>query len=222
MKIIEPSFEILTPFGKLDESIGRKMLQFIERMGRISHKSEIRQTEDSWEKFITSVVLQHGDWSITEHQSVTVIFEVNRGITHEAVRHRLFGFTQESTRFVNYSKNATNARYIPSIEVTPADLDEWIQDLAIADATYLKWLKRGYAPQVARDHLPNALAASISVTGNLRNWRHFFLMRTSKETHPDFRRVTYPLLDVFKVNVPLLFEDIEVGQRQIENLRKPR
>src|SRR5882724_832095 len=104
MRIISPSFEILTPFGPLTEAIGVQMLQFIERMSRISHRSEDRQTPTSWEKFLDAVVISRGDWSVTEHCSLTVLFRVDRGCTHEIVRHRLFSFTQESTRFVNYAK----------------------------------------------------------------------------------------------------------------------
>jgi thymidylate synthase (FAD) len=83
-------------------------------------------------------------------------------------------------------------------------------------------LEHGASPQIARSVLPNALAATISVTGNLRNWRHFLLMRTSRETHPDFRRVTIPLLAEFKRLIPLLYDDIEPEARQVDNLGKAR
>src|SRR5882672_10993590 len=99
MKSIEPSFQILRPESQLD---GVQALMFIERMARISHRSEDRQTGDSWQRFIKFVVMDKGDWSVVEHASATVIFRVDRGITHELVRHRLFSFTQESTRFVRY------------------------------------------------------------------------------------------------------------------------
>src|SRR5882672_1988450 len=101
MKSIEPSFQILRPESQLD---GVQALMFIERMARISHRSEDRQTGDSWQRFIKFVVMDKGDWSVVEHASATVIFRVDRGITHELVRHRLFSFTQESTRFVNGRK----------------------------------------------------------------------------------------------------------------------
>jgi len=226
MLVIEPSFEILTPFGSLTEQTGIQLLRFIERMARISHRSEDKQTDDSWRRFIKAVVLEHGDWSVAEHASLTVIFRVDRGVTHELVRHRLFSFTQESTRFVNYAKK-TDLEFIQ-----PAELKDgegvtssrflWANSIGESERTYLDLLQNGVRPQEARSVLPNALAATIAVTGNLRNWRHFLLMRSSKETHPDFRRVVDPLLKVFQTNVPLLFDDIEAGQRQIENLRKPR
>lgn len=217
MKIIEPSFEILTPED------GIKSLQFIERMARISHRSEDKQTEDSWKRFIQAVVLEHGDFSVIEHSSATVLFRVDRGVTHELVRHRLFAFTQESTRFVNYEKR--EIEFIkPSFQGDDpvAAAAGWNADIYQAEQAYLDQMSMGQPPQIARSLLPNALASTIAVTGNFRNWRHFLLMRTSKETHPDFRRTTIPLLAEFKTRIPLLFDDIEPNVRQIDNIRKPR
>jgi thymidylate synthase (FAD) len=83
-------------------------------------------------------------------------------------------------------------------------------------------IRQGVAPQIARSVFPNALASKLVVTYNLRSWRHFFLMRTSKEAHPQMKEVTIPLLAEFKEMVPLLYDDIEPNQRQIENMRRPR
>lgn len=219
MRIDAPSARLLTPSNSEE---GLSSLRFIERMARISHKAEDRQTIDSWRSFLSSVVLGHGDWSVTEHQSATVIFEVNRGVTHELVRHRLFGFTQESTRFVNYTQLGHDLRCIPSGAVHPGARAEWEEDLRSAETIYRKWVDRGYAPQIARDHLPQATGTTIAVTGNFRNWRHAFLMRTTREAHPDFRAVMCSLLAVFQERIPILYDDIVPGARQIENLRKAR
>lgn len=228
MKIIEPFYQIVDPGNGAD---GLKLLRKIELMSRISHKSEEKQTKESWNRFISAVVMKHGDWSVVEHASATVIFRVDRGVTHELVRHRLFSFTQESTRFVNGRKSYPDGlefilpsdfphRFLSSSAVTPEDV--WIITMEQAEQRYLGLLDEGVRPQEARSILPNALAATIAVTGNLRNWRHFFLMRTSKETHPDFRRVTVPLLEDFKKLIPLLYDDIELNARQIDNLKKAR
>lgn len=222
MKIIEPSFEIVRP----KENDGVICLQAIERMARISHRSEDKQTEDSWKRFIPAIVLEHGDWSVVEHASSTVIFRVDRGITHELVRHRLFSFTQESTRFVNGLKsyNTAGLEFIRPIMITYGTVENsnFLTSCMEAERSYFELITKGVRPQEARSILPNALAATIAVTGNLRNWRHLFIMRTSKETHPDFRRVTIPLLAEFKKRIPLLFDDIIPENRQIDNLRLPR
>jgi thymidylate synthase (FAD) len=222
VKIIEPSFEIIDPLG---EKQGIQLLQKIEHMARISHRSEDKQTPDTWDKFVRAVVIGHGDWSVVEHASATVVFRVDRGVTHELVRHRLFSFTQESTRFVNGRKSYPDGLEFVMPSECYADLKAktWIaQSFRYAEVSYFQLLDRPVRPQEARSVLPNALAATIAVTGNLRNWRHLFLMRTSKETHPDFRRVTIPLLEEFKKLIPILYEDIEPNARQIDNLRKPR
>jgi thymidylate synthase (FAD) len=219
VKIIEPSFKLSTPFGPLTPEGGIQMLRFIERQARISHRSEDAQTEDSWKRFITAVVIGHGDWSVTEHASVTATIRVDRGVTHELVRHRLFSFTQESTRFVRYKDEL---EFIQPVNIVPTNSATWSGAMDDVEERYKALLALGNRPQEARSVLPNALAATIAVTGNLRNWRLFFLMRTSKETHPDFKRITTPMLVEFQRVIPLLYDDIIIEQRQVDNLRMAR
>ncbi len=223
MKIIEPSFELSTPFGPLTPEGGVQMLRFIEKQARISHRSEEAQTQDSWKRFITAVVIGHGDWSVTEHASVTATIRVDRGVTHELVRHRLFSFTQESTRFVRYFGQMEFIVPAPAERIEdPVFMELWTKGMEQAEQNYGRAISQNWRPQEARSLLPNALAATIAVTGNLRNWRHFFLMRTSKETHPDMTRVVVPVLERFQQCVPLLYDDIKPLVRQIENLRKAK
>lgn len=102
MKFIDPSFDILTDIS----SGGIKELKHIERCGRISYRSEDKITEDgeSAKKFVT-MLIKNGHESVLEHGSLTVEFTVDRAIANELVRHRLASFTQESTRYNNYSKD---------------------------------------------------------------------------------------------------------------------
>ena len=217
MNVIDPIAELVSPFSAEQ---GVAALKFIERAARVSHRSENAQTSDSWDPFLKAVVLGHGDWSVVEHASATVIFRVDRGVTHELVRHRLFSFTQESTRFVNYKRRGLGLEFVrPSMLSAEEDI-LWRNSCADAEKSYFSLLDMGARPQEARSILPNALAATVVVTGNLRSWRYIFLARTSKETHPDFSRVMIPLLQTFKERVPLIFDDIEPGVRQIDNFRK--
>lgn len=225
MKIVEPYAKLLSINGGLPSpQSGVEALRMIEWCGRISHRSEEAQTENSWERFIRAVVLDHGDWSIIEHVTATVDFLVDRGITHEIVRHRLFSFTQESTRFVNYAKKLPPSFINPFAEDKanhPAQL-AWMTAIEHIEEAYKALLVEGNAPQIARSVFPNALASRLIVTGNLRNWRHFFIMRTTKEAHPQMRQVTIPLLDEFKKCIPILFEDIEPMEKQSIGMKKGR
>lgn len=229
---------LVEPYARLmdvpDLTAGVALLRKIEWCGRISHRSEEAQTETSWEKFLRSVVLGHGDWSIVEHAVATVDAIVDRGITHEWVRHRLGSYTQESTRFVNYEKK------MPAAFIRPAGLSDdahragngeqtelsqaqlWEHAIHISEQSYKRLIASGVTPQIARSVFPNALASRIVTTYNLRNWRHFFLMRTTREAHPQMRQVSIPLLKEFQEKIPVLFEDIEPEAKQADNLKKMR
>ena len=232
MNIVKPYARLLPPVTSFDFFSERQdfaiddgiaLLRRIEWCARISHRSEDALTEDSYDRFVRSVVLQRGDWSVVEHASVSVDFYVDRGITHELVRHRLFSFTQESTRFVNYEKK------MPPSFVLPPDVEAeedhelyWMQAVRAAEQAYQNLIRAGASPQIARSVFPNALASRIVITGNLRNWRHFLLMRTTKEAHPQMREVTIPLLKEFQEKIPIFYEDIEPEAKQADNLKKGR
>lgn len=214
----DPTPELVPDAGL---AAGIDALRSVEWFGRISHRSEDAQTADSWDRFIRAVVLGHGDWSITEHVNVTVDFLVDRGITHEIVRHRIMAYTQESTRFVNYEKKRPPAFVMPE-GLNEAQRISWERNIGEAEMSYKEAISQGLAPQIARSVFPNALASRLIATGNLRSWRHFLLMRTTKEAHPQMRQVTIPLLAEFKALIPILYEDIEPEARQIENMKKAR
>lgn len=229
MNIVEPYARIL--WG---QETGIELLRKIEWCGRISHRSEEAQTDDSWERFIRAVVLGHGDWSIVEHVSVTVDAVVDRGITHEWVRHRMGSYTQESTRFVNYEKKMPASFICPvglsheaeragnGEQVEPSQIQLWGHAINTAEQSYKRLIASGISPQIARSVFPNALASRIVTTYNLRNWRHFLLMRTTREAHPQMRQVAIPLLKEFQEKIPVLFEDIEPEAKQADNMRKMR
>lgn len=230
MNVVQPYAKMVGPNLPTDpftREDGIKLLRRIEYFGRISHRSEDAQTDDSWERFVRAVVLGHGDWSIVEHASVTVDMLVDRGITHEVVRHRLFSFTQESTRFVNYEKKMPPSFIVPDAVNYEDDgairiLHSWKSAIEQAEKSYRSLLAAGCTPQIARSVFPNALASRIAITGNLRNWRHFFIMRVTKEAHPQMREVTVPLLEEFKAAIPILFEDIEPMAKQSDQMKKMR
>ena len=217
--------EIVQPYARLvdvhNEYDGIRLLRKIEWAARISHRSEDVQSDVSYERFITAVVLGKGDWSVVEHASATVDAVVDRGVTHEWVRHRIGAYTQESTRFINYEKKL-GAKVVVPPGLSDAAFEIWKEAVDAAEETYKSLLGHGSSPQIARSVLPSGLAARIVVTYNLRNWRHFFLMRTTRETHPQFREVTIPLLAEFKSRIPLLYDDIEPLATQADNVRKAR
>lgn len=127
-----------------------------------------------------------------------------------------------STRFVNYEKKM-EPNFIKPDGINGEDnRRSWYNAIQQCEESYKELITQGISPQIARSVFPNALASRIIVTGNLRNWRHFFIMRTTIEAHPQMREVTIPLLEKFKDKIPILFDDIEPMTKQSESMKKGR
>ncbi|MDL1971913.1 MAG: FAD-dependent thymidylate synthase [Deltaproteobacteria bacterium] len=204
--------KIIRPYFIIEDSIdGEEILRRIERAGRTAYKSEHKITPDSAEKFV-KMILDLGHESVIEHEKVTVRVICDRGISHEIVRHRIASYTQESTRFCNYSKG----RFGNEITVIkPCFWDDgskeykiWRDAMENAERAYMELIKLGAKPEEARSVLPNSLKTEIVITMNLREWRHFFKLRTSKRAHPQMREVATSLLQAFKERIPVIFDDI--------------
>lgn len=223
MKSLKASYEILTPISE----DGLRELQHIERIGRVCYKSEGKITEDgeSAKKFV-KMLIGRGHEAMLEHSTLSVKFTVDRGVSHEIVRHRIASFAQESTRYVNYSldKFGNEVNFIDieegiRLDSKMKDMDgetiaaivaEWREAMLEAERHYMKMLDLGATPQIARSVLPNSTKTELTVTANYREWRNFFRLRTEKVAHPQMREVTIPLLEELKGKLPVVFEDIEL------------
>jgi len=178
-------------------------LEILELCGRVAYKSEDKITPGSAEKFL-SLILTKKHESVLEHVGASMRFITDRGVSHEQVRHRIASFTQESTRYVNYSK-----RGMAFIEPADFALEEDDVDLLYRiEEHYNKKLASGKTPQQARYFLPNGIKTEIVVTANIREWRYILKLRTDKTAHPQMQDLMRQALAMFKEAVPILFDDI--------------
>lgn len=205
MKIIPPSFEIMTPL------CDAQILEMIEKIGRVCYKSEASISKGSAQRFVQNI-LKNGHESVIEHCSITVKVICDRGISHEIVRHRLASYSQESTRYCNYSSGKFGNELTV---IRPYFWDEagekyrvWKQSMESAEKAYQALIGLGASPQEARSVLPNSLKTELVMTMNLREWRHFFRLRTDSHAHPQMREITIPMLREFQKQLPGVFDDI--------------
>jgi thymidylate synthase (FAD) len=208
MQVIEPSFDILS-----GPEVLYNVIVDLERIGRVCYKSEDKINEDSSSRFITQIV-KSGHHSVLEHQSITVRFIHNRGFTHELVRHRLASYSQESTRYCNYSKDkfGNELTFIKpywwddeSVSYIGGARAYWQNTMEDIEKRYLGMLNCMLSPQAARGILPNDLKTEIIMTANLREWMHVFKLRTANAAHPDMRRVMKPLQKELHQRLPEIF-----------------
>lgn len=222
MNILDASFEILTPISEG----GINELKHIERIGRVCYKSEGNITEDgeSAKKFV-KMLINRGHEAMIEHSSLSVKFTVDRGVSHELVRHRIASFAQESTRYVNYSLDKfgneinvidirdgialDNKMKNMDAEIIELIIQEWLLAMEDAEKHYMKMMELGATPQIARSVLPNSTKTEITITSNYREWRNFFRLRVPNTAHPQMREVTIPLLKELKNLIAVIFDDIE-------------
>ncbi len=205
MKVIKPYFEILS------EVDGNKILKNIEICGRTCYKSENLITDVSAANFVKNI-LSRGHESVIEHEKITVKIVCDRGVSHEIVRHRIASYSQESTRYCNYQKNkfGNELTVIKPVfwEENSPQYNIWYDTTQKIEENYMQLINMGAKPQEARSILPNSLKTEIVVTMNLREWRHFFKLRTSEAAHPQMREIAQMILEEFKKLIPIVFDDI--------------
>lgn len=207
MQIVKAGYEIL------DTLNGEAILKKIEYIARKCYKSEELIGEGTAEKMVRNLI-KRGHEAMLEHFSFSVCFTVDRGVSHEIVRHRLASFAQESTRYCNYGKSG-EVKFIRPLffEEDSTEMSIWADNCMRAEKEYLNLLNEGRTPQEARAILPNSLKTEIVMTANLREWRHFFKLRavgTTGKPHPQMLEVAVPLLKEVQQLIPVVFDDLEV------------
>jgi len=231
MKMIDNGFSIINPPMETheEELVARKAIyDVIERAARTCYKSQPRDPEDQEEqvRFLQTIVKNKHE-AMLEHAVVTVVFYVDRGVTHEVVRHRIASFAQESTRYCNYQKQkfGSDVTYInisPGIDNDPVTgrlpgqikrliYQEWLSACADAEMHYMKMLDLGASPQIARSVLNHSTKSELVVTMNIREWRHFINLRaegTTGKPHPQMEIVAKSLEQKLYKVLPDLFFDI--------------
>ena len=215
MKVINAGYSIIDPdLDDPEQKEAKRIYKKLERIGRICYQSDVLGTDESAENFIRRLINRVHE-AMLEHAFMTVIFTVDRGVSHEIVRHRLASFAQESTRYCNYSqgKFGNEITVIRPFYLNGKEFsyDAWVYAMEEAENQYFNMLNDGCTPQEARAVLPNSLKTEIAVTANMREWRHILKLRaagTTGKPHPQMLEVMVPLLNELREKMPVLFDDI--------------
>lgn len=212
MKTVKQSFSILT--NRTEDEILRQ----IEDAGRTCYKSECLIKDGSAKKFVNALISK-GHESVLEHATISCRLITNRGVTHELVRHRIASYSQESSRYCNYSgdKFGSELTFIePSrsmVELADQSYESyykiWKDSMSQIEKDYMELVNNGVSTELARELLPNSLKTEIVVTMNIRAWRHFFALRATQFAHPQIRDLSTDMLEEFATQYPALFGDLQ-------------
>lgn len=205
MKIIEPKIWV-------EEFDPVKIMRNLERACRTCYRSEDLITEDSYKRLLKNCI-NRGHESILEHEKITVRMVCDVGVYKDLTRHRFGSFSIESTRYCNYGKDKfdNEIKFIKpcNIEKGTDEYTEWHWCLSQIEEAYMKMTELKCSPDQMRMILPHSTAAEVTMTANIREWRHILDLRTKKMTHPAIRQLLIPLLLKFKYTMPELFDEIE-------------
>jgi len=203
--------EIVKPKIIVEDFDSIKIMKRLERACRTCYRSEDLITEDSYKKLLKNCITK-GHESILEHEKITVRMICDVGAYKDLTRHRAgTAFSIESTRYCNYSKDKyTNS--IKFIEPTFIDNDEnveeWKNAMQNIENSYMKMASNGARPDELRMLLPHSTAAEVTMTCNIREWKHILSLRCAKTVHPSIRQLLIPLLLKFKEEMPEIFDDV--------------
>lgn len=205
MKIINPSVTLRDPI------LNERLLYSIVSAGRVAYKSEDRGFEIEKNRAFVRSLISRGHESVLEHASLSFHIVCDRGTSHELVRHRNTAYTQESTRYVNYSNDKFGNEITvirPPFHTNECLMKIWEQSMRAAEKAYMEMLAAGAVPQEARSVLPNSLKTEVVMTANIRQWRSFIKIRHTKSSNPPMRDISGAILDICMKEYPDLFFDI--------------
>lgn len=189
--------------------------EFIAYVARVSNPENQHNNETA--PRLINYLMRHKHWSPFEHYSLTLEIECPKDIAIQLLRHRSFTFQEFSQRYADVNamgfvkrevrlQDKTNRQN--SIETDDEELARWwrvVQEDAIDNAImdYSMALRKGIAKEQARALLPIGLTNSrLYVTGNVRSWLHYLIVRLDPTTQKEHRQ----LAELIKVEVQKVFD----------------
>lgn len=227
MKIIDPMIEV-------EDYDGIKIMKNIERACRTCYRSEGNITDDSYKNLLKNCI-NRGHESVLEHEKITIRMICDIGVYKDLTRHRFGSFSIESTRYCAYSKDKfdNEIKFIKPLFFNDKNPDELIDQDEIKNSLRTKYWKEcmeniecaylqmsrieGTIPDQLRMILPHSTASQVTMTANIREWKHILELRANSHAHPAIQQLLIPLLLKFKEDMPEIFDDVNYNENFDKN-----
>ena len=202
MIIRKPSVKII------DALCGADVLRKLNRSARKCYQSEPAGPDEN----LVRNIIKSGHTSVLEHVSFTFDIITDRGVLAELTRHRMAGYSVESTRYCKY--NNSDIVFIEPVTIKNNDkiYDLWKNTCLTSEMAYNQMMGLGAKAQEARQLLNQSLKCEIRMTVNVRSLRNVFALRCASSAHPHIKQVFIPLLLRMQQDYPVIFDDIEYDE----------
>lgn len=222
MKLISPKIEV-------ENYNATKIMKNIERACRTCYRSEDKITDESYKNLIKNCI-NRGHESVLEHEKITIRMTCDIGVYKDLTRHRFGSFSIESTRYCSYGKDkfGNEVKFIKpifyddkwkeNIENSKMSDEEyktyiWYECMNVIENAYLKMTEYGCTPDEMRMILPHSTAAQVTMSANIREWKHILELRANSHAHPAIQQLLIPLLLKFKEDMPEIFDSVEYNEK---------
>lgn len=209
MKIIEPKIEV-------ERFDGKAIMKRLERACRTCYRSEGSITDESYKTLLNNCITR-GHESILEHEKITIRMTCDIGVYKDLTRHRIASFSVESTRYCNYGKdkfdNEIKVMRPCNIDPNSSLYEHWTKAMEKIEKEYLAMSQEGAKADQLRMLLPHSTAAEVTMTANIREWKHIFNLRANNHAHPAIQQLLIPLLLLFKKEMPEIFEEVPYNEK---------
>jgi thymidylate synthase (FAD) len=193
--------------------------KLIAYCARVSNPNN--QNNDNYAKLL-KYCIDHQHWSIFEHGFMTIEINTTRGIAAQILRHRSFTFQEFSQRYADTTllsdeielfelRRQDNKNRQNSIDdISPELKAKWNTKLrehfSKSKAIYDAMLKDGIAKECARFLLPLATPTRLYMSGSIRSFVHWILLRSGNGTQKEHMLIANSAKDIFKEQFPITAE----------------
>lgn len=198
MKIIKPSIKIV------DAKPPEELIKKLNRSARKCYQSEPNGAPD--ENLVRNII-KSGHTSVLEHEFMTFDIITDRGVMAELTRHRMAGYSIESTRYVKYNDNMEFIEPI-TIKDNKNLFKIWKEACINSQKMYAAMMENGAKAQEARQVLNNSLKTEIRMTANIRSLRNMLYLRCDDGAHPHIKQIMIPLLMHLQETYPVIFNNL--------------
>ena len=185
-----------------------EMIRKLNRSARKCYQSDPKGPDEN----LVRNIIKSGHTSVLEHASFTFDIITDRGVLAELTRHRMAGYSVESTRYCNYG--GKEITFIEPITIKDNEklYELWRNQCITSEMAYKQMKNFGAKSQEARQVLNNSLKCEIRMTVNIRSLRNVFSLRCAQGAHPHIKQIFIPLLLWMQDKYGVLFEDITYDQ----------
>jgi thymidylate synthase (FAD) len=192
--------------------------QSVVRAARISNGAVMPDWRGAADERLIRFLADHGHMTPFEHATFTFYVKAPIFVVREWQRHRSFSYNELSGRYKKLvpefyipdqmrGQDANNKQgSVPDAELEPyynGLIRSMLQSYEEAFNTYQNLLSAGVAREIARAVLPLGIYTEMYVTGNLRNWAHWYSLRGAPDAQLEIQLYAQSVGDVLEHEMPL-------------------